>query len=48
MAIKLPLRLLLILTLIAAAALAGGIVTVKLYFEPNLPSVEALRDVRLQ
>ena len=48
MAIKRPLRLLLVLTLIAALGVAGGIAAVRLVLEPELPDVEALRDVRLQ
>ena len=48
MAIKLPLRLLIVLALIAAAAVAGALATVQIYLEPRLPAVDSLRDVRLQ
>jgi penicillin-binding protein 1A len=48
MAIKRPLRLLLVLILIAATGVVGGVVALRMVLEPQLPDVEALRDVRLQ
>ncbi len=48
MALKRPLRLLLLLILIAAAGTVGGVLAVRMVLEPQLPDVEALRDVRLQ
>ncbi len=48
MAITRPLRLLTALILIVAIGLAGGLATVRLVLEPELPAVDTLRDVRLQ
>ncbi len=48
MALKRPLRLLLLLVFIAAAGTVGGVVALRMVLEPQLPDVEALRDVRLQ
>ncbi|RLA37100.1 MAG: peptidase [Gammaproteobacteria bacterium] len=48
MAITRSLRLLIVLILIVAASVAGGLATVRLVLEPDLPAVDTLRDVRLQ